>query len=487
MTETREQSTVYGASRESAVDDIDSGSTVDGVGGCAEYRSRHAEPGRHSLARAELARRGPTLFDGTVRAQAEQVAADLAADRDRWRHGFTRRRIIAGAGAVGVAALGTQLLTTRMSFGAPATTTRTLVAVFLRGGMDGLSVVQPANDENLRRMRPTIAIDPAALLSADARFGLNPALAPLLPFWQSGTMAAVHAVASPDASRSHFQAQECYERGTATTSEHTGWLDRTLTALGPGSTFRAIAEGDTTPRSMVGIEPKLVLDGIDSFALAGSDGVRDKTMAALQALYTGFDHPVAEFATETVKALNSAREITRTPYTSQVQYPGGGFADRLRDVARLIKAKVGLRVVTLDLGGWDMHTGIGNVGGGDMRNQLGALAGALAAFATDLGPALSDVNVVTMSEFGRRASENGNQGCDHGHGGLMLLLGGGLVGGRVHGKWPGLAPSALDNGDLAGPNDYRDVLAEILVRRFDVGDVRRIFPDHDYHRIGVLT
>jgi uncharacterized protein (DUF1501 family) len=480
-----------------------------GPGGCEEYLARHGRIGRHSVARPDLSpvdrargaqavvdararkdrlgRMGPTPMDAAIRLEADRVTGDLARNKDKWRKGFTRRRVLAGAGAVGVASLGTQLVTTRYSFADPATTTRTLVAIFLRGGMDGLSVIQPANDANLKQMRPTIAIDTKALLPADSRFGLNPALTPLLPFWKAGTMAAVHAVASPDASRSHFQAQDCYERGTATTSTHTGWLDRALTAMGPGTTFRAIAEGDTTPRSMVGIEPKLVLDGIQNFALSGGDGMRDKTIAALQALYTGLDHPAATFALETVKALDQAHKIAQSAYTTKTQYPGGGFSDQLRDVARLIKANVGLRVVTIDLGGWDMHTGIGNVNGGEMKNHLNELAGGLAAFATDLGPQLTDVNVVTMSEFGRRASENGNQGCDHGHGGLMLLLGGGLSGGTVHGKWPGLAPSALDQGDLAGPNDYRDVLAELLVRRFNVGDVSKVFPDHKYAAIGVTA
>ncbi len=299
-------------------------------------------------------------------------------------------------------------------------------------------------------------------------------------------MAAVHAVASPDVSRSHFQAQDCLERGTATTATHTGWLDRTLTALGPGTTFRAVAEGDATPRSLIGAEPKLVLDGIEQFALAGPGNVRDKTMAALEALYTGFDHPAVDHAMTTVKALNQARQIANAGYTPVAPYPGGGFADRLKDVARLIKAKVGLRVATIDLGGWDMHTNLGNVGGGEMRNSLNALANALGAFATDLGPQLDDVTLVTMTEFGRRVAENGNAGTDHGHGGLMLLLGGGLNGGQVHGKWPGLAPAALDNGDLAGANDYRDVLGEVLERGFGVGDVKKVFPDHEYTRIGVL-
>ena len=434
----------------------------------------------------QIARRGPNPVEAALRYEAEETQNALVRQRDRWRRGFTRRRVIAGAGAVGVAALGTQLVTTRYAFADPAVADRTLIVVFLRGGMDGLSVVVPANDANLRQARPNLVIPASALLQADSRFGLHPVLEPLYPFWKAGTMAAVHAVASPDVSRSHFQAQECLERGTATTATHTGWLDRSLTAMGPGTTFRAIAEGESMPRSLLGIEPKLVLNGIEGFSLAGWDGMRDKTMAALQALYTGFDHPVASHAMTTVKALNSARRLAETPYQTTAQYPGGGFSERLRDVARLIKAKVGLRVATIDVGGWDMHTGLGNVDGGEMRNQLTDLAAALAAFATDMGPRFNDVNVVTMTEFGRRVSENGNAGTDHGHGGVVLLLGGGLNGGKVHGRWPGLAPSALDNGDLAGANDYRDVLAEVLDRRFGVADPKKVFPDHKYRRLGIM-
>src|SRR5688572_18922262 len=185
---------------------------------------------------AELLRHGPNLTEAALRVHAERVAADLAREKEKWRFGFTRRRVIAGAGAVGVAALGSQLVTTRVAFADPATNNRTLVVIFLRGGMDGLSVIVPANDADLRKARPNIAVQAAALLPLDSRFGMHPALAPLHPFWQAGQMAAVHAVASPDVSRSHFQAQECLERGTATTAMHTGWLDRTLTALGPGTT-----------------------------------------------------------------------------------------------------------------------------------------------------------------------------------------------------------------------------------------------------------
>ncbi|GAA1825646.1 DUF1501 domain-containing protein [Luedemannella flava] len=418
--------------------------------------------------------------------RAEQVCEELTAQKDAWRHGFTRRRVLAGAGAVGVAALGSQLATTRVAFAAPETVTRTLVVVFLRGGLDGLSVIVPAGDRNYLNARPNIGVQTSQLLKGDNTFGLHPALAPLEPFWKAGTMAAVHAVHNPDASRSHFQAQDCLERGSASQVVRTGWLDRTLGAMGPGTTFRAIAEGGSMPRSLVGTEPKLVLDGVEGFRLSGPDYLHDKTLNALRTLYTGFEHPVVQQAKVTLAALDQARKLANTPYRPVAPYPPGGFGDQLRDVARLIKAGVGLRVAAVEIGGWDMHTNLGNVDGGDMRNNLTALAQGMGAFATDLGDKLSDVTLVTMSEFGRRVAQNGNAGTDHGHGSLMMMLGGGLVGGQVHGKWPGLAPSALDNGDLAGANDVRDVLGELLTRRFNVGDVKKIFPEHDFKTIGAF-
>jgi uncharacterized protein (DUF1501 family) len=434
----------------------------------------------------DLRRYGPSPAEAAIRLQAEAVSDALAAQRNRWRKGFTRRRVIAGAGAVGVAALSGQLVTTRVAFADPNTTRRTLVVVFLRGGMDGLSVVVPVSDPNLYRARPNIGVPAGAVLPANRGFGLHPALQPLQQYWTAGQLAAVVAVASPDASRSHFQAQDCLERGAASLSVHSGWLDRVLEAMGPGTTFRAIAESSSLPRSLVGGQNKIVLQGIENFNLQGSDGVRDKTIEALRALYTGLNHPVALQAQVTLQSLATARKIAAVPAGATAQYPGGGFADALKDVARLVKANAGLRVAAIDLGGWDMHTNLGRVDGGEMKNNLGELANALAAFAADLGPSLGDVTLVTMSEFGRRVQENGNAGTDHGHGGCMLLLGGGLNGGKVHGSWPGLAPGALDQGDVAGANDYRDVLAELLQARVGVTNLPAIFPGHTYRRLGVF-
>jgi uncharacterized protein (DUF1501 family) len=435
----------------------------------------------------ELRRHGPNLCEAAIRVHAEQVQDELAAERDRWSKGFTRRRLVQGAGFVGVAALGAQLVTSRVAFAAPEDNKGTLVVIFLRGGMDGLSVVAPGDDPNYRSLRPNIAIPTAALLPAGRGFGLNPAMAALYPFWQAGKMAAVHAVASPDASRSHFQAQDALERGAASVAVRTGWLDRVLAQMGPGSTFRAVAQGNALPRSLVGGEQAIVLNGIRDFRI-DNDAMRSQTMEALKTLYTGLDHSLASTAAGTIQAINTAQKIANSQYrpAEGVQYPGGGLADRLRDVAQLMKGGVGLRVAALDVGGWDMHTNLGRVDGGDMRNSLTNLSEAIGAFATDLGPLLETTTIITMSEFGRRVQENGNVGVDHGHGNAMLLLGGGLNGGKVHGNWPGLSAGALDQGDVAGANDYRDILAEMLKKRFNVQDSAAIFPNHQFKTLGVF-
>ncbi|MFG2039199.1 DUF1501 domain-containing protein [Dactylosporangium sp. NPDC048998] len=435
----------------------------------------------------ELRRHGPNLCEAAIRVHAEQVTDELAAERDKWSKGFTRRRLVQGAGFVGVAALGTQLVTSRVSFAAPEDNKNTLIVIFLRGGMDGLSVVAPGDDPNYKQMRPNIAVPMAAMMPAGRGFGLNPAMTSLYPLWQSGKMAAVHAVASPDASRSHFQAQDALERGAASVAVRTGWLDRVLAQMGPGTTFRAIAQGSALPRSLVGGEQAIVLNGMRDFRI-DNDSMRSQTMDALKTLYTGLDHPLAATAGSTLQAISTAQKLATTQYrpAEGVQYPGGGLADRLKDIAQLLKAGVGLRVAALDVGGWDMHTNLGRVDGGDMKNSLTNLSDAIGAFCTDIGPLLESTTVITMSEFGRRVQENGNVGVDHGHGNAMLLFGGGLNGGKVHGNWPGLAPSALDQGDVAGANDYRDILAEMLKKRFDVGDPTAIFPNHDFKTLGVF-
>jgi uncharacterized protein (DUF1501 family) len=436
----------------------------------------------------DLARLAPTRDEALIRARAARVEVEREERLDKWSRGFTRRRFLAGAGMAGVASLGTQLVTTRVSFAA-APTDGTLVVVFLRGGMDGLSVVIPVEDPNLLAARPKIAVRGPTLLPLDRGFALHPALAPLHNYWKQGKFTAVPAVSAPDISRSHFQAQDCIERGGSATGTTEGWLDRVLDALGVGTTFRAVGQGSIVPRSLAGDQPSISLNTVDSFALGGWEGVKDKTRQALATLYTGLDNPIATDVANVLGALDTVDRLTTTEYTPSVAYPDGEFAKGLIEVARLIKSDVGLRVACIDLGGWDTHTNQGTLDGGDMKNLLTPLGTSLAAFAADLGPRLDKTTIVTMTEFGRRVEQNANNGSDHGHGSTALLLGGGLAGNTIHGEWPGLAPEALDLGDVAGANDYRNVLGELVVSRLGVAqsDLAAVFPGHQYTPIGITA
>lgn len=433
-------------------------------------------------------RLGPDPAQGLLRARAARVAADRAARDDHWRGGFTRRRFLAGVGAAGVAALGSQLVTARASFGQVGD--GALVVVFLRGGMDGLAALVPAGDPHLAAARPGIAVPDGALLPLDRSFGLHPGLAPLHDLWARNQFTAVPAVSTPDVSRSHFQAQDCLERGGSSAGAAEGWLDRVLDAMGPGTTFRAVSMGTTVKRALAGDQPALALRAIDRFALhAGGGPLHARTVEALTTLYTGLDHPLAGDVASTMEGLNVATLMSALGYEAAAAYPEGEFAAHMSEVARLIKADVGLRVACVDVGGWDMHTGMGRVDDGNMARHLSELGETLGAFATDLGGALDRVNVVVMTEFGRRVEQNANGGTDHGHGAAVLLLGGGLAGGTVHGAWGGLAPDQLDQGDVPGWNDYRDVLAEVVTARLGVGAgaMGAIFPGHQVRPVGVMA
>ncbi|MGL4745291.1 MAG: DUF1501 domain-containing protein [Dermatophilaceae bacterium] len=439
-------------------------------------------------------RLGPTPEDAALRAVGDAVQDAEAARRDSWSHGFTRRRLLAGGLGVGVAALADQHVTTRTSFA--ATGTGTLVVVFLRGGLDGLSVLVPASGVDTRHLdqqRPTtgggIGIPTGALIPWTGGFGLHPALAPLRPMVNAGKVAAVPAIATPDLSRSHFQAQDCLERGGASGSpSQTGWLDRVLEQSGPGTTWRGVGAGHATPRSMLGPSNPLTVSRLKHYDISVDDSIKDRTRAALGALYTGLDHSLSRQTRLALDASTTALSLAGTEAEPDTRgYGTGNFGAHLATLSTLIRAGVGLRVATVDLGGWDMHTGLGTVDAGDMRTSLGALAAGLRKFFDELGAHAESTTVVLMSEFGRRVSQNANAGTDHGHGGLGLVLGGGVAGG-VHGRWPGLAPEALDHGDLAGANDYRNFLGEIVMRRLGLsaGQVRAVFPGWTVAPYGVM-
>lgn len=435
-------------------------------------------------------RLGPTPRDAAIRAMAEAQRMAEEERTDAWSTGFNRRTFLAGGLGVGVAALGSQLVTSRVSYAAADELhTGTLVVVFLRGGMDGLSMLVPAADPDLVKERPNIGVRKGLIdIDSGRTFGLHPAMAPLAPLIAQGRVAAIPAVSTPDLSRSHFQAQDCLERGSSN-SLTTGWLDRVLAASGPGTTFRSVAIGGTTPRSLVGAAMPIAMHDLDSIKLNVDATDSKATTTALEALYTGLDHPIAKQTKLAIGALGTVSKIKAAAGTaSTVTYPTGNFGAALQNLAMLIKGGAGVRVACIDVGGWDTHTGMGNVDSGDMQAHLGDLAKALAAFTSDLGSDLLDsTTVVTMSEFGRRVEENASGGTDHGHGGAVLVVGGGVNGG-VHGQWKGLAHRTT-YGDVLGSNDYRDVLTEVVSKRLNLstGKLRNVFPKWKPTSLGIMA
>ena len=408
--------------------------------------------------------------------------------QDPWRRGFTRRRVLQGTTAM-VAALGVQTVSTKYAFSAAtkALDVDTVVVVSLRGGWDGLNIVVPTFENRYYEQRPSIAVPKAAALALERGFGLHPSLAGLYKLYGAGKLAPVVAVGTPDMTLSHFEAMDTLERGTAVSGTPSGWLNRILQVRGDQGVFSAVQMGSSLPLSLAGDAPALTMSGIQSFGLQGYDDVRARAHTAFDALYKGMKHPLATQVHDTVAALNKIGKIAPTPEAVGKTYPGGGFGDALKDVARLVKAKLGLSIATIDVGGWDMHTNEGGVDG-DLSNHLKELDQGLSAFVADLGPAFGNVTVLLISEFGRTLRQNGATGTDHGHGQPMLGLGGGVKGGKVYGAWPGLDDKALfSNGSLAGRTDYRDVIADVFGKRARVGSFAKIFPDHKTKALGLAS
>ncbi|WP_436530457.1 DUF1501 domain-containing protein [Actinoplanes sp. HUAS TT8] len=399
--------------------------------------------------------------------------------------GPSRRTLLGGA----LAGLGGSMLSTRMAFAAErkAYSGDTLVVVSLHGGFDGLSAIAPVGDPAYYSSRPAIAVPKERILAGDGTFGLHPALAPLLPFWRSGKLAAVHAVGQPNPTRSHFAAMETLENAAPGTSVRTGWLDRMLGLTGASAPLAGVALGHAMPaRILAGPADDVSMAGIDGFTLAG-DG-RRPIAAALRAMYADAPAALAAPARSADRALSAVGTVKEAAYVAGATYPETELGAALRDVARLIKARAGLVTAAVDCGDWDLHEGLGAaVEGQRMYDNLAELASALAAFATDLGDAMRNVTVLTISEFGRRVQENGSHGTDHGHGNAMLLLGGGIRGGRVYANWPGLSPGALVAGDLAATSDYRSVIGELLQKRCGFGDLSGVFPGVRPTRFGLAT
>jgi uncharacterized protein (DUF1501 family) len=403
------------------------------------------------------------------------------------RRGLLGRAVAAGALA-GLAGAG---LSTRLAFASGTYTGDTLVVLSLRGGFDGLSAIAPIGDPDYYRARPTIGVPKAQVIAGNGTFGLHPALAPLLPLWQGGQLAAVHAVGQPNPTRSHVAAMEEMERAAAGTALRSGWLDRMLGVTGATGPLAGVALGSAMPaRLLGGPAPAVSMGTIDDFTLAGESAKRPMA-AALRAMYADAPDQLAAPARAADAALTATGSLRAAGYTPAdgAAYPATPLGAALRDVARLIKSKSGLVAAAVDSGDWDMHEGLGTVVKGQrMYDNLADLAAALAAFATDLGPAnLANVTLVTVSEFGRRVQENASRGADHGHGNAMLLMGGGVRGGTVYGAWPGLSADKLVAGDLAATTDYRAVIGEILQQRCGFGALDGVFPSVTPSSFGLAT
>lgn len=361
-----------------------------------------------------------------------------------------------------------------------------LVCLFQRGAVDGLSMVVPHGERSYYEERPRIAIQKNQLIDLDGHFGLNPALAPLKPFWDNRSLAAIQAVGSPDDTRSHFDAQDYMCSGTpGLKSTRDGWLNRYCQHQQEHSEtpFRSVAFGPELPRALAGSAPALAINDLAAFGLrAGRPETSDRLTAAFEALYdveaTGLVASSAEEGFEAARMLKTADPGRYQP-ANGAEYPRGRFGQALRQVAQLIRMDLGLEIAFADVSGWDTHVNQGS-GEGQLASRLTEFGGALAAFATDLGELMSEVVVLTMSEFGRTVKENGSSGTDHGHATAMLVLGGPVNGGKVLGRWPGLDPSQRFQGrDLAVTTDFRDLFAELLARHLGGAELGSVFPGYD--------
>ncbi len=389
---------------------------------------------------------------------------------------------------------------------------KTLVCIFQRGAVDGLDMVVPFGEDAYYAVRNSIAVPRPArgqegtALDLDGFFGLHPSLQPLLELYHSGEMAIVHAVGSPHPTRSHFDAQDFMETGTpGVKSTRDGWLNRVLqetacsdcggrtlndaiahaadhaagqTAMATVPSLRGVAMGPALPRSLRGEHPALAIPDLAAFGVRGGEALA----RGFRKVYrTHRGDAVTSAADEAFEAIKVLEQLDPGRYAAAngAEYPRGDFGRSLQQIAQLVKADVGVEIAFADIGGWDTHVGQGGAQG-QLAQRLRELASGVAALRRDLGDRMEDVIILTMSEFGRTVAENGSGGTDHGHANCMLAIGGGVKGGKVLGRWPGLEREQLYEGrDLALTTDFRDVFGEIVAGHLGVDHMDRIFPAFD--------
>jgi uncharacterized protein (DUF1501 family) len=368
---------------------------------------------------------------------------------------------------------------------------RRLVVIFQRGAADGLNIVIPHGESAYYQMRPTIAIAQREVIDLDGFFGLHPSLAAFKPIWDQRRLAIVHAAGSPDPTRSHFDAQDFMESGTPgfkNTSD--GWLNRAV-RLEPhaaaATPFRALAMGPSLPRILSGPAPSVAINNLAEFGVGGHNPAARPMANTFESIYErSADTMLHGAGQETFEALKMLRTADPGRYTPapNADYPKGHLGDSLRQLAQLMKADLGVQVAFADLGGWDHHVNEPP----QLENVLRDFSLALAAFWNDLSDLGEDTVIVTMSEFGRTARENGDRGTDHGHANCMFVLGGPVRGGRVYGHWPGLQSEQLYEGrDLALTTDFRSVLSEAVAHQLGLRNLKGVFPNFTAKPLGILT
>jgi len=370
----------------------------------------------------------------------------------------------------------------------PATGKKRMVVIFQRGAADGLNIVVPHAESAYYSMRPTIAIPRGQVVDLDGFFGLHPAMASFKPLWNQGHLAIVHAAGSPDPTRSHFDAQDYMESGTpGLKATEDGWLNRAMrsenaTEKEKESPFRAIALSTSLPRMLSGSAPAVAVSNVNDFGVLPRNPGAQPLANTFEAMYAqsvdSVLHGTGQETFDAVKMLKSADPTKYTP-AAGANYPRGPLGNALRQVAQLMKADLGVEVAFSDVGGWDHHVNEGSVQG-QIAQRVGDLAQAMSALWIDLGDLAEQTVVVTMSEFGRTARENGNRGTDHGHANVMFVMGGPVRGGKVYGRWPGLSQEHLYEGrDLALTTDFRRVLGEVVAKHLGNKNLNAVFPGFD--------
>lgn len=407
---------------------------------------------------------------------------------------MSRRSLLGSAAALGGTMALTQMFGDAMMQATFAGTPggSTLVVISLRGGIDGMGVVVPHGDPGYYQARPTTAVPKSSLVCADAMFGLHPAMASLAPYWQSGVLAAIQATGLPVANRSHFAAIEEVEDAAPGSSTRSGWINRMIGLGATDSPFDAVQLGmDFATAAVSGDHPTLATRKLSGLQVPGLGTATTQRYSSLATAWSQAQGPLAHGAQEAVSISKGAGATLAAMPASSAAYPtvwnATPFADPLKSAAQLVRADLGTDVIAIDAGNWDLHTNYGTTTWGGMQSNVSGFADSLAAFLADLGDLRRRVTVVTISEFGRRVAENGSRGFDHGWGTMMLVAGAGVRGGQYYGTWPGLDTNALVEGDLKVTTDYRNVLGEIVGKRFPERSVPTLFPGLSYSPVGFMA